>query len=34
MLQRMKAALLPLYASFSNEQKRTADALAYGPMGL
>jgi LTXXQ motif family protein len=34
MLQRVKAALLPLYASFSNEQKRTADALAYGPTGL
>jgi hypothetical protein len=34
MLRKMKAALLPLYASFSDEQKRSADALFHGPMGV
>lgn len=29
-----KAALDPLYASFSNEQKQTADDLMTGPMGM
>lgn len=34
MLRKMKAALLPLYASLSDEQKRSADVLFYGPMGM
>jgi LTXXQ motif family protein len=34
MLQRITAALLPLYASFSDEQKRSAEALVNGPAGL
>ncbi|HEV2548902.1 MAG TPA: Spy/CpxP family protein refolding chaperone [Stellaceae bacterium] len=34
MLQRLKTSLLPLYASFSEEQKRSADALFHGPMGM
>ena len=33
-LRKMKAAVLPLYASFSDEQKRSADALIHGPMGM
>jgi hypothetical protein len=33
-LQAIKAALDPLYASFSDEQKKTADGLRIGPMGL
>jgi hypothetical protein len=34
MLQRLKGTLLPLYASFSDDQKRAADALFRGPMGM
>jgi hypothetical protein len=30
----IKAALDPLYASFSDEQKKLADGLKIGPMGL
>jgi len=33
-LQAIKAALDPLYASFSDEQKKLADGLRIGPMGL
>ena len=33
-LRKMKAAVLPLYASLSDEQKRSADALIHGPMGM
>src|SRR6202030_4756233 len=33
-LQAIKAALEPLYASFSDEQKKFADALKIGPMGV
>ena len=33
-LQAIKAALDPLYASFSDEQKKIADGLKIGPMGL
>ena len=33
-LQAIKAALDPLYASFSDEQKKLADGLKIGPMGV
>ena len=33
-LQAIKAALGPLYASFSDEQKKLADGLKIGPMGV
>jgi LTXXQ motif family protein len=33
-LQTIKAALDPLYASFSDEQKKLADSLKIGPIGL
>jgi len=33
-LQKIKVAVEPLYASFSEEQKRTADQLMVSPMGL
>ncbi|HUZ90350.1 MAG TPA: Spy/CpxP family protein refolding chaperone [Methylocella sp.] len=33
-LQAIKDALDPLYASFSDEQKKLADGLKIGPMGL
>lgn len=33
-LQAIKAALDPLYASFSDEQKKFADGLKIGPMGV
>ena len=33
-LQAIKDTLDPLYASFSDEQKKLADALKIGPMGL
>lgn len=33
-LQAIKAALDPLYASFSDEQKKLADGQKIGPMGL
>jgi hypothetical protein len=34
MVQRLKTSLSPLYASFSDEQKRSADALFHGPMAM
>jgi len=33
-LEAIKAALDPLYASFSDEQKKIADGLMVGPMGV
>ncbi len=33
-VQKIKAAVEPLYASFSDAQKRTADQLMVSPMGL
>ena len=33
-LRKLKAAVEPLYASFSDEQKKTADELLMGPMGM
>ena len=30
----LKAAFDPLYASFSDEQKKVADGMAIGPMGM
>ncbi len=33
-LQAIKAALDPLYVSFSDEQKKLADGLKIGPMGV
>ena len=33
-LRATKEALLPLYAAFSDAQKRTADELVGGPMGM
>jgi hypothetical protein len=30
----IEEALQPLYASFSDEQKKIADGIAIGPMGL
>lgn len=33
-LKAIKAALDPLYASFSDEQKKVADGLLVGPMGV
>jgi hypothetical protein len=33
-LQAIKAALDPLYASFSSDQKKLADGLKIGPMGV
>ena len=33
-MQAIKAALDPLYASFSDEQKKLADGLKIGPMGV
>lgn len=33
-LQAIKAALDPLYASFSDEQKKVVDGLMVGPMGV
>jgi LTXXQ motif family protein len=33
-LQAIKAALDPLYASFSDKQKKLADGLKIGPMGV
>jgi len=33
-LNAIKAALDPLYASLSDEQKKVADGLRIGPMGL
>jgi hypothetical protein len=33
-LRRLKAAVDPLYAALSDEQKKTADELLMGPMGM
>jgi hypothetical protein len=33
-MKAIKAARGPLYASFSDEQKKLADALRIGPMGV
>jgi hypothetical protein len=33
-LRKLKAAVEPLYASFSDEQKKAADELMLGPMGM
>jgi hypothetical protein len=33
-LGRFKAAVDPLYAALSAEQKKTADELLIGPMGM
>jgi hypothetical protein len=33
-LKTLKEALDPLYASFSDDQKKTADGLMIGPMGM
>jgi hypothetical protein len=33
-LRRLKAAIDPLYAALSDEQKKTADELLMGPMGM
>ena len=33
-LHHFKAAIEPLYAALSDEQKKTADALLMGPMGM
>ncbi len=33
-LHRFKAAVEPLYAALSDEQKKTADELLMGPMGM
>jgi LTXXQ motif family protein len=33
-LHRLKAAVDPLYAALSDEQKKTADELLMGPMGM
>lgn len=34
MLRKLKSALLPLYTSLSDEQKRSADTLFQDPMGM
>ena len=33
-LRKFKAAVDPLYAALSDEQKKTADELLIGPMGM
>jgi LTXXQ motif family protein len=33
-LRKLKAAADPLYAALSDEQKKTADELLMGPMGM
>ena len=33
-LRKFKAAVEPLYAALSDEQKKTADELVIGPMGM
>jgi hypothetical protein len=33
-LRRLKAAVEPLYAALSDDQKKTADQLMIGPMGI
>jgi len=33
-LHRLKAPVEPLYAALSDEQKKTADELLMGPMGM
>jgi len=33
-LRKLKAAIEPLYAAFDSDQKKTADELMFGPMGM
>ena len=33
-LRKLKAAVDPLYAALSTEQKKTADTLVLSPMGM
>ena len=33
-LRKLKSAIDPLYAALSDEQKKTADQLMVGPMGI
>jgi len=33
-LRKFKAAVAPLYVALSDEQKKTADELLIGPMGM
>ena len=33
-LRKLKATVEPLYAALSDEQKKTADELIFGPMGM
>ena len=33
-LRKLKAAVEPLYAAFNADQKKTADELTIGPMGM
>jgi len=33
-LRKLKAAVEPLYAALSDDQKKTADQLMVGPMGI
>jgi hypothetical protein len=33
-LRKLKAAIEPLYAAFNADQKKTADELMIGPMGI
>jgi hypothetical protein len=33
-IRSMNKALKPLYAAFSEDQKKTADQLFWGPMGM
>jgi hypothetical protein len=33
-LQKLKAAVDPLYAAFADDQKKAADQLMVGPMGM
>src|SRR6516164_2528186 len=33
-LRKLKSAIEPLYAALSDEQKKTADQLMVGPMGI
>jgi hypothetical protein len=33
-LRKLKSAVDPLYAALSDEQKKTADELLMGPMGM
>jgi len=33
-LRKLKGAVEPLYAALSDDQKKTADQLMFGPMGM